>query len=34
MKHLIRALMWLVKMIGLELIRILLKHALRGDHAD
>lgn len=34
MKHLMKALVWLLKMIGLELIRILLKHVLRGDHAN
>lgn len=34
MKHLMKALAWFLKMIGLELIRLLLKHFLRGDRDE
>ncbi len=34
MKHLLSAAVWLLKTICTELIRIVLRHALRGDRAE
>jgi len=34
MMYLVKALVWLMKRVCIELIRLLLKHALRGDQVD